>query len=152
MCVSSAKDGPIAVNAFFRGSRASTSKWFSEAASRGLSGSVGSNVPYSAQWGPRRALSSLCILQVKLSSLMPNLPARCQILNSERKSLKSFITEEREAFKVEFQICQLLFEWKSLLIKTYFWTYFLWNILQLLFWFIGICPLCIARSYRHSSA
>ena len=98
-----------------------------------------------AQWGPRRTLSSLFILQVKLSSLMPNSPARCQILNSERKSLKSFITEEREAFKVEFQICQLLFEWKSLLIKTYFLTYFLWNILQLLFWFIGICPQCIAK-------
>ena len=38
---------------------------------------------------------------------MPNLPARCQILNSERKSFKSFITEEREAFKVEFQISTL---------------------------------------------
>ena len=100
----------------------------------------------SAQWGPRRALSSLFILQVKLSSLMSKLPARYQTMNSERKNLKSFITDEREAFKVEFQMCQLLFEWKSLLIATYFWTYFWWNILELLFWYIGICSLCIVSS------
>ena len=50
---------------------------------------------------------------------MPNLPARCQIMNSERKSFKSFITEEREAFKVEFQICQLL-----LFLDIFFMEYF----------------------------
>ena len=77
---------------------------------------------------------------------MSKLPARYQTMNSERKSFKSFITEEREAFKVEFQICQLLFEWKSLLIATYFWTYFWWNILELLFWLIGICSLCNVQS------
>ena len=55
---------------------------------------------------------------------MSKWPTKCQLLNSDRKSFNSFITEEREAFKVESQVCQLLFGRKSLLIKTNFLEYF----------------------------